>query len=476
MSEQGTSFDLAVMGGGIAGMIAANRAADGGLKVVVLEKGSEDLYLCNSRYTGGVFHVAFHSPMRPPEDLRRIIYDATAGAADPDLSEVIANTIAPVIRWLQGEGIRFVKAGPGEWQDYILSPPQYPRAGLHWPGRGGDVLLRTLEQRLVKRGGIVRRGARVIGLSHDLTDWALEIESAGTTPRLSAKAVVIADGGFQGDPQMLERLVTCDPSALRQRGAATGCGDGLRLASSLGAAIFSAGEFYGHVLSKSSLHNNMLWPYPWIDDLAGAGIAVDATARRFEDEGRGGVVLANAIARLENPGGAVAIFDDAIWNDVGTDMLIPANPLLEVHGCEIHHAMTIGELADSVGLDREALRDTVEGYNKAFDAGTLEALTPPRKQKRFKSRPLMKAPYRAIRLAAGITYTMGGIVIDGAGRVLDRAGKAIPGLYAAGATTGGLEGGEAVGYVGGLVKSAATGFVAGDQAASDIRQRIDAQG
>jgi len=467
----GETVDVAVMGGGIAGMIAANRAAETGLRVVVLEKGSDERYLCNSRFTGGVFHVAFHSPMRAPADLLRIIDAATAGAADPDMASALANGLSPVIRWLQGEGIRFVKAGPDEWQDFILAPPQYPRAGLHWPGRGGDVLLRTLEERLVLRGSRVRRGARVVGIDPTARGWCLNIEGVGASTHLEARAVIIADGGFQGDSAMLSQLVTNDPKALRQRGAGTGCGDGYRLAVSLGAAVVATAEFYGHVLSRDSLHNDMLWPYPWIDDLAGAGIAVDAGAQRFVDEGRGGVVLANAIARLPDPAGAVAIFDNAIWREVGTDMLIPANPLLEVHGCEIHQSLTIDGLARAVGLDPYVLQNTVSAYNAAFDSRDLDKLVPPRLQKRFRSRPLREPPFRAIRLAAGITYTMGGVRIDRSSRVLDVQRRAIPGLYAAGATTGGLEGGAAVGYVGGLVKSAVTGFLAGGTAAAEIAEQ-----
>jgi predicted oxidoreductase len=49
---------------------------------------------------------------------------------------------------------------------------------------------------------------------------------------------------------------------------------------------------------------------------------------------------------------------------------------------------------------------------------------------------------------------MGGIVVDSDGRVLDTSNKPIPGLYAAGSTVGGLDGGPHAGYVGGLVKAA----------------------
>ena len=56
-------------------------------------------------------------------------------------------------------------------------------------------------------------------------------------------------------------------------------------------------------------------------------------------------------------------------------------------------------------------------------------------------------------ICVAITNTMGGIVVDGDGRVLDTADRPIPGLYAAGSTVGGLDGGPHAGYVGGLIKA-----------------------
>ena len=61
---------------------------------------------------------------------------------------------------------------------------------------------------------------------------------------------------------------------------------------------------------------------------------------------------------------------------------------------------------------------------------------------------------------------MGGILIDEKARVLDTAGTPIPGLYAAGAATGGLEGGGAAGYVGGLSKALVFGLIAAENAAA----------
>ena len=126
---------------------------------------------------------------------------------------------------------------------------------------------------------------------------------------------------------------------------------------------------------------------------------------------------------------------------------------------------TLGRLAELCGLDAAVLQGTVDRYNAAVEAGTPQALQPPRSTAAGTPRPIRSAPFYAIPVCAGITYTMGGIAIDADARVLTPRGDAIAGLYAVGCCTGGLEGGPAVGYVGGLVKSGVTGLRAGEHIA-----------
>ena len=59
--------------------------------------------------------------------------------------------------------------------------------------------------------------------------------------------------------------------------------------------------------------------------------------------------------------------------------------------------------------------------------------------------PLNTAPYYAIKVTAGIHHTMGGLKINTATEVLNEAGEAIPGLYAAGEVTGGVHGANRLG-------------------------------
>ena len=74
---------------------------------------------------------------------------------------------------------------------------------------------------------------------------------------------------------------------------------------------------------------------------------------------------------------------------------------------------------------------------------------------------ICRPPFYAVPLCAGITYTMGGVAVDAQARVLHSAGRPIEGLYAAGGTIGGLEGGPFTGYTGGLAKALVFGRIAG---------------
>jgi len=212
------------------------------------------------------------------------------------------------------------------------------------------------------------------------------------------------------------------------------------------------------MLSRDSFDNDKVWPYPQLDELGTAGIVVNTHGERFTDEGMGGIYVANMIARLADPLSTWAIFDEGIWNGPGKDARIPANPNLTRGGGKVHQANSLRQLAEIIGIPAERFELTVAGYNQALGAGTLGGLHPARSTTRIKAMSIAKPPYYAVPLCAGITYTMGGLAIDPHGQVQRQGGGAIRGLYAVGAATGGLEGGDGVGYVGGLIKAATFGM------------------
>jgi fumarate reductase flavoprotein subunit len=234
------------------------------------------------------------------------------------------------------------------------------------------------------------------------------------------------------------------------------------MAEAVGAMLVGMEAFYGHVLSRGVFSNADLWPYPIMDRVVAAGIAVESNAVRFVDEGRGGVYQTNHIARLPDPLSAVAIFDEAIWQSAGRAFIFPPNPYLEQRGGVLFKASDLASLARMARLPVDALQQTVATYNQAVRSGVTSRLLPQRSTELFTPMLIATPPFYAIPLCAGITYTMGGISIDERARVLDRHNMPIPGLFAAGCTTGGLEGGSHIGYVGGLAKSACMALLASE--------------
>ena len=462
--------DLAIIGAGLAGLASALRATELGLRVLVFEKNIEQQYLCNSRLTGGIFHLALSSIEDSAQVIASRIQAVTDNTAQQDLSQAVAQDALRLVRWLEQQGIRFMRSGPEPWHTFTLSPPSLPQIGRNWSGRAGDVMLRTLEQRLTQLGGQILRGHQTESLTMDgqRCTGLRGVLSPDTVFQVQATAVVIADGGFQASMSELKKHITSQPEQLCQRNAKTGMGDGLRMAQHVGAAVTELDQFYGHVLSRDALHNDNLWPYPWADELARSGIVVNPAGRRFADEGLGGVFIANQLAKLPNPSSAFAIFDHAIWEGPGTLRTLSANPFIQRAGATIYQADTLEALASECGLPAQELVAEVLQFNEALKRKQTESLQPPRSSGKFIPWPIMQAPFYAMPIVAGITYTMGGIRIDKDSRVLDTAGQPIAGCYAAGSCTGGLEGGPRAGYTGGLMKAGITGLRAGEHAA---RQR-----
>ncbi|MBX9824389.1 MAG: FAD-dependent oxidoreductase [Xanthobacteraceae bacterium] len=452
-----TEFDVVVIGGGIAGMVAANRAAELGKRVAVLEKSTEEQYICNSRITYGTFHINFTSPEAAEDDLVRKVEDVTEGTARNDIARAVAKEGRRLMQWLRGQGIELNDLG--QYHTHVLSPVQRSGAGLKWNGYAGDVALKRLEANFKGRQGRMLRGTRVTGLK--LATGGLAIETAGGE-KFKARAVVIADGGFQANTEMVREHISPAPAKLLQRHGGTAMGDGYRMAKALGAATTSEMEnFYGHLHSREAMTDARLWPRPQADDLAAAAIVIDAQGRRVADEGYGGIYLSNAIARLPDPLGTTIIFDQAIWDGPpGRGHVQPPNPLVPETGGTLHRADTLAALAPMIGLAPATLESVVAEYNKALDEGSLQKLKPPRSD-RHKPWPIKNAPFYAMPICTAITNTMGGIIVDGGARMLDTAGEPIPGLYAAGSTVGGLDGGPHSGYFGGLIK-ATIGLIAAE--------------
>jgi fumarate reductase flavoprotein subunit len=293
-------FDLVAVGGGFAGLCAALRGAELGLRTAIVEAGADDGYLCSSRWAGGIFHVSYHDVKLSPDELIAAINRQTGGDADPELAAAIAEDSARTVNWLASQGAEFVQASPITWHRFTLGPPRAAVAGQDWQGRGPDRMLGELRRRLEKRQGRMFLGTRASALRIERGRCVgIEARRGGDQFDIGAKAIVIADGGFPGDAELFRKHIGPRPDRVLMRHAGTAIGDGLRMAEAAGAAITRLDRFYGHLLSRDAMDNPGLWPYPQIDAVATAAIVVDAAGKRLLDEGLGGISITNDLAPLK---------------------------------------------------------------------------------------------------------------------------------------------------------------------------------
>ena len=104
-----SDHDVIVIGAGIAGLTAANRAAQLGKRVVVLEQSTEDKYLCNSRYAYGTIHINYSDLEASEDSLMARIEAATEGSARKDLARAVARDGRRLTQWLKSEGIDVIR-------------------------------------------------------------------------------------------------------------------------------------------------------------------------------------------------------------------------------------------------------------------------------------------------------------------------------------------------------------------------------
>lgn len=458
-----------VIGGGLAGLTCAARAAELGLVVRVLEQGRAERYPCNSRYAGGMFHLNYLDIGDPLPKLEAALRRMTPDDIDAEVIVAVGCTARRAVQWLQDHaGARFVRVGPAHFEKWVLAPPRPPMAGLVHPGRGPDQVLSALSDWLARRGMPIERGAHVTDVRHAGGGYAITWQRDGRTETLHAAAVTCADGGFQARPDLLRTHISPAPAALVERNSGTGMGTSLGFAPGLGAQLSELGNFYGHLLARNALHREDLWPYPMVDGLAKAGILVGPDGQRFADETQGGVFLANQVARRADPTDAVVVFDDDTWWSVGRETRVPPNPVMTNHGGELISRATVAELAGAAGLDAGALTATVAAHNAFVASAGKSAVTPARSYAAAWARPIAQAPFHAVPVCAGVTYTMGGIYVTPRAEARAAAGGIVPGLFAAGAATGGVEGGALSFYIGGLCKALTLGLLAGESAAAYI--------
>lgn len=470
----GQPFDVIVVGCGLAGSVAALRAQQLGCRTLLVDKAPDGTAAGNTRLSGGALHAAGIYLDADASRIAARIDAVTEGQADPRLRDAFAANAARALRWLLGCGVSFEPRDPRN-QFLVLAPGRDLGDVGAWPDRGPQRALATLQRQFRDLGGVIACGGgagELLGSPPEGARGAVVTYRCRAYP-VRATATILCDGGFQANDVLLDRFVGPLASRSKLRASPSGQGDALRMASPFDAATTKMPYFYGHLLHRDALHDDGLWPFPTLDSLLPGAAVVTRAGRRPLDEGRGGIAAANALVRSDDPAGAWLVLDAEAWarasrseQERAGELNVPM-PLhiIQQRSERFVQAESVTDLAAAMDADHSTLTREIGDFNSAVAARQTASLPVPR------TRPVQQirnAPFRAIPLIPGITFTMGGLRIDDHARVVDGRENAIPGLLAAGGSAGGLQGCESGGYVGGLSPALVFGLIAGEQSAVAI--------
>ncbi|HZU06773.1 MAG TPA: FAD-dependent oxidoreductase [Chloroflexota bacterium] len=434
--------DVVVVGAGMAGLAAALTAQDAGARVILLEAG--DAPGGSAALSAGNL-ATFGSY----DELRQ-----TIPLGEPEQGRLLVETYDAAVRWLAALGVATPPSISHEFGFARCVRIDPPAALRHladtFQARGGTLLTRTRATRLR-----VEAPHRVAGV--------VAIGAAGPQ-EIRARSVVLATGGFQGNPELTTRYIGRWADRMPVRSNPWSVGDGLLMGLEVGAGT-SRGlhAFYGHLLPAPPA---TLTPADFLPTTAYYSrycVLVNRRGERFTDESLGDEMNAQAAARQE-AAAVFAILDAEIYEQrilahpSGIDRIAAARAV----GGRVAVASTLEGLVAQLGawgIHQHTLLQTLRDYNQAMESGSDERLPVPRTHHRA---PLHRPDFIAVALVPAITFTHGGLRIDGRCRVLDRHGVPIAGLYAAGADAGGTFYER---YGGGLAMALTLGRAAGAAAA-----------
>jgi fumarate reductase flavoprotein subunit len=460
--------DVVIVGAGGAGMAAAIAAAEKGCKsIILLEKAGSP---------GGSTAMAhdifgIESPVQKrgwfdtsKDDIFKTHMDWTHWTVDPRLVRAFIDRSGDTIQWLQDKGMEF-------WL-WPMYPNQAPLIRHAIKGRGVE-LCKVLRRNAEELGAQLRTRTKVTKILRAESGEVVGVlaESKDGELRISAKTVIISTGGYGANRELLKQYYPHYHDTMVYDGPRANTGDGIPLAIEAGAATAGLGSMNLHGPSSMPRSGDDFVSVDGAIDAKGYPLKILLTPFFLEPDAiwvnKRGKRYVNEcyilqffayghIVARQPEGLSYTLYDsesirrkekEGIYNQMAP-CWFPAETYvcnIPLPGLErelrrpndlIKVADTLEEVAQWMGVDAATLKDTVDEYNAACDAGHDPVFGKARKY----LEPLRTPPFFALEGHVNICDTIGGIKIDEEMRVIDTKGEPIPGLFAAGVTTGGWEG------------------------------------
>jgi succinate dehydrogenase/fumarate reductase flavoprotein subunit len=438
VADGSRGWDLLVIGGGLAGLVAGARAAQAGASVLLTETAAA--IGGSAIYASFLWTAPDHATMRTVNP-----------GGDETLGRRLVAGFPEAVAWVRDLG---VAVGP---------PVTVLRYGVGHQLDFGHLAARCAET-IRAAGGEVRLRCRAAALHVDAAGRVLGATLSGAAgPEVaSARSTLLATGGFAGDAGLRERHLHPSAGAFPLRANPSSVGDGLRLGTAAGARFGRSGAgFYGHLVPshvRADGAHELLEVSFFHSEHA---VLVDLDGARFVDETLGDHL--STIALMERrEARALCVYDQRVHDEWMMRPYVEGIQPLDRFRlayrrgarCAVADELAdLEHLPESWGYPGARVRAAVEAFNRDLAAGDV---TPARTHD---AAPLLTPPYYVAEVVPAITFPFGGLLIDERARVLAEDGTPVPGLLAAGGDAGGLwyrayAGGAAAALVFGLAAAA----------------------
>lgn len=286
----------------------------------------------------------------------------------------------------------------------------------------------------------------------------LAVRDDGTVIKIECQAVILGTGGYANNVELTSYLTGNPPDFFNVAGTPGRDADGIKMGYAAGGALAKSpgtiqvtgpacrGSKWGKPVVAVTLQ-----PLLWVNQDAQRYIGEDMTLKNFTFSGTAMLNQRKVYAicdqamidryvtgeGLQVPVGVYALAGEKLdgIDDPDLDFYAEVESLMDY---SVFTAATAEELAEKIGLDPQALAETIRTYNSYCETGVdldfgkvADQLV-----------PVLEAngPLYAFDCQDNYPTTCGGLKVTTKVEVVDKDGKIIPGLYAGGCDTGGFFG------------------------------------
>lgn len=391
-----------------------------------------DAYLNeNKGKTGYLFDSAIFHRMQTYLGGKRTDQEGNVIYGQYDLVKILTDQALDSVKWLEEIGVEF------DAEDVTMPVGALWRRG-HKPLKNeGYAFVSALQSFVETNGGTIITDTAVdeLIIENGKITGIIGSGAGGQSVTVHADAVVLASGGFGANTKMLKEYNTYwteidDDIKTSNSPAITG--DGILLGQSAGADLVGMG--FSQMMPVSDPETGAL--FSGLQVPPQNFVMVNQKGKRFVNEYGSRDALTQAA--IDNGGLFYLIADDEIKKTAYNTTQEKIDR--QVEAGTLFRSDTLEGLAEQLGMAPAVFVETIDNYNRYVDQGN-----DPEFGKDVFDLKVAVAPFYATPRKPAVHHTMGGLKIDTETHVLDKSGKIIPGLYAAGEVAGGIHAGNRLG-------------------------------